>query len=237
MARHLNTNCDFTSGFFGCEIPRDTFQEVLKIKSKWGKHTLTEDWERRTKKYRPWGKHTQCIKIGPMKRVEPISLRKVHDSGPSSESGAWVQAARDLEFTPKIFNDPKNISSDKENNQMNDSQTMLMLTDLNITDGTGPEGLPERPPNFVGPYCPMCVLKWLRCLCISESDWEDTMTQQMPRTSSFLPDDSTKNLEKLEMEMDNDSDAIDYRARASKGDYLLIGSKMTAPHLRLVQSI
>ena len=85
----------------------------------WGKHTLTEDHERRTEKYRPWEKCTQYIMIDPMKRVEPISLQKVHDSWSSSDSGAWVQAAGDLEFTCKIFNDHKNTSSDKENTPNN----------------------------------------------------------------------------------------------------------------------
>ena len=56
---------------------------------------------------------------------------------------------------------------------MIDTQTMLTLNDLNITDSNGPEGLPERPANFVGPYCPKHVLKWPRCLCTTESDWED----------------------------------------------------------------
>ena len=132
----------------------------------------------------------------------PHLLRKVHDSGSSSDSRTWVQVAEDLEFRAKIFNDSKNTSSDKENNPMIDSQTMLTLNDLNITDGTGPEELPERPPNFVGPYCPKCVLKWPRCLCISELDWEDTATyqMQMDRTSPTYPVDSDKNLEKLEME-------------------------------------
>ena len=55
MARCLNTNCDFDSGFFMSDIPRDAIQVILKIKTKWGKHTLTEDQERRTEKYRPWG--------------------------------------------------------------------------------------------------------------------------------------------------------------------------------------
>ena len=207
MARHLNINCDITSDFFVCDIPRDAIQVVLKIRTKWGKHTLTEDCERRTEKC------TQHIKIGPMKRVEPIFLRNAHDSGSSSDSGSWVQVAGGLEFTPKIFNDPKNTCSDKENNPMNASQIMLTLNDLNITDGTGPEGLPKRPPNFVGQYCRMCMLKWHRCLSISELDWEDTVTQQMPRTSSPFPDDSDKNLEKLETETYEDLDEIDDRAR------------------------
>ena len=52
MARHLNTNCDFNAGFLMSDIPRDTIQVVLKIRTKWGKHTLTEDCEKRTEKYR-----------------------------------------------------------------------------------------------------------------------------------------------------------------------------------------
>ena len=85
MARHLNTNCDFDLGFLKSDITRDAIQVVLKIKTKWGKHTLTEDLERRTGKYRSWEKHTQCITINPMKRVEPILLQKIHDSGSSSD--------------------------------------------------------------------------------------------------------------------------------------------------------
>ena len=86
------------------------------------------------------------------------------------------------------------MSSNKENTSVIDSQTTLALNDLNITDGTGPEGCPERPTNFIGPYCPKCVLKWPKCLCITKSDWEDHVTQQMPmpRSSSSYPDDSKK---------------------------------------------
>ena len=214
MARHLNTNCDFNSGLFMSNISRDAIQVVLKIKTKLGKHTLTEDCER-TEKYRPWEMCTQCVMIDPMKRVEPILLQKVHDSGSSSDSGAGIQVDGDLEFTHKIFNDPKNMSSDKENTPIIDSQTMLALNALNITDGTRPEGLPERPTNVVGPYFPKYILKWPRCICITESDWEDNATQQMPmpRTNSPYPDDSNKRLEKLETETADELDQIDYRAR------------------------
>ena len=74
MARCLNTNCDFDAGFLMSDIPRDAMHVVLKIKAKWGKHTLTEDCESRTEKYRLWEKHAQCIIINPMKRVGPILL-------------------------------------------------------------------------------------------------------------------------------------------------------------------
>ena len=71
--------------------------------------------------------------------------------------------------------------------------------------------LSEWLPNFVGPYLPDLCVK--RPRCIFESDWEDTATQQMPQTSSPIPDDSQENLKKLETEIDEDTDEIDYRAR------------------------
>ena len=92
---------------------------------------MTEDHEEKTEKYRPWEKCAQHISFDPTKKVEPLSLYQVNDSGSSSDSGAWIQASGDLEFTYKIFNDP---SSDKENTPMTNTQTILTLNDLDITD-------------------------------------------------------------------------------------------------------
>ena len=44
-----------------------------------------------------------------------------------------------LGLQPKVFNDPKNTSSDKENDPVNDSQATIALNDLNIMDRTGHE--------------------------------------------------------------------------------------------------
>ena len=135
------------------DIPRDAIQVVLKIKTKWREHTLTKDCDERMEMYIPWEKHAQYVTIDSTKRIEPLSLCKVYDSGSSSDSGAWTPVSGDLEFTCKIINDP---SSDKENTPMTNTQTTLTLNDLNIKE----DKLPERPTNFVGPYCPKCVLRW-----------------------------------------------------------------------------
>ena len=42
MARTLNSKCNFTEGFFACNILKDTIQLVLKIKTKLG--NLVEVW-------------------------------------------------------------------------------------------------------------------------------------------------------------------------------------------------
>ena len=63
------------------------------------------------------------------------------------------------------------------------------------------------------PNCPTCVLKWPRCLCMSESDWKNTKTQLETRTSSPNSDEIPGHLEQLEPETDNDTDEVDYQAR------------------------
>ena len=174
---------------------------------------MTEDHEKRTEKYRLFKRHAQHVTIDPMKRVEPIAQSKVHDSGSSSDSGAWIQASRDLEFTHKTFNDPKNTSSDKENSPIIDTWTTPTLNDLNVTE----DELLKRPANFVGLCCSKCVLKWPTCICLDESDWEDNATRKLqmplPTTSSPYPDCSDKDLDKLETEAEDKLDQIHYRAR------------------------
>ena len=41
------------------------------------------------------------------------------------------------------------MSADKENTPIIDTQTMLTLNDLNITNSTGPEGLPQTSTNLL----------------------------------------------------------------------------------------
>ena len=57
MARTLNSKCDFDEGFFTCDILKDVIQMVLKIKTKLGKHTLTEEHEKWTEKYQLFERH------------------------------------------------------------------------------------------------------------------------------------------------------------------------------------
>ena len=54
MANSLNSCCNFKEGFFTCHLPVDVVELVLKVKTRCGKHTLKEDWEKRMEKYRPW---------------------------------------------------------------------------------------------------------------------------------------------------------------------------------------
>ena len=61
MERQLNTSCNFNTGYIICDIPDNTMEVVVKIKTMFGKHTLIEDRERRTVKYRQWEKDSQPL--------------------------------------------------------------------------------------------------------------------------------------------------------------------------------
>ena len=67
MARSLNSRCDFKNGFFTCDLPEDTVLLILKVKTKTSNHTLVEDTEKQTEKFRPWKKPTKDGKPVPQK--------------------------------------------------------------------------------------------------------------------------------------------------------------------------
>ena len=43
MAKQLNASYSFQNGLLVCELTGDVVEVVLKIKMRWGKHTLIED--------------------------------------------------------------------------------------------------------------------------------------------------------------------------------------------------
>ena len=85
MAKSLNSKCDFKQGFFTCDIPKGIIQLTLKIQTRQGKHTLVEDREKRTEKYRPIIRQTPGL---------------LPDSSATSDSGPWQPEADELRFTP-----------------------------------------------------------------------------------------------------------------------------------------
>ena len=52
MARSLNSRCNFKNEFFTCDLPEDAIL-LVKVKTKTGNHTLVEDTEKQTEKFRP----------------------------------------------------------------------------------------------------------------------------------------------------------------------------------------
>ena len=96
MVRSLNSKCDFDNGFFTCNLPEDTVLLVLKVKTKTGNHTLVEDTQKWTEKFRPWKKPTKDGKTSPRKLAGVLSPRK-NDISVTSDSGPCPSSLTEME--------------------------------------------------------------------------------------------------------------------------------------------
>ena len=99
MARSLNLKCDFDYGFFTCDLPKDAVLLVLKVKTKSGNHTLVEDMEKQTEKFRSWKKLTKDRKTSPRKLPGVLSPRK-NDVSVTSDSGPCPSSPTEMEYKP-----------------------------------------------------------------------------------------------------------------------------------------
>ena len=188
MARKFNSKYDFDDSFFAYNIPKDAMQLVLRIKTKLGQHTLTEDHERQTEKYRPRDKHPRG---NPRKRLDSITKRTI-DTSVTSDSVPWLPTPN-FQYRPTLFDDPRNVSSDKRNappplEPMNIS--MLVISQEDSMDRTD---------KVLG----------------KDAKREAHVAQQipLPRSSSPYPDNRPGIHEQLEPETEDEIDINDYSER------------------------
>ena len=135
MARSLKSRCDFDNGFFMCDLPEDAVLLAVKVKTKTGNHTLVEDKEKWTEKFRPWKKLTKDGKTSPKKLPEVMSPRK-NDNSMTSDSGPCPSSPTEMEYKPQFFDEPECLSSDKENVPPIESLTPPSLRNLSLEEGT-----------------------------------------------------------------------------------------------------
>ena len=114
MARSLNSICNFDNGFFTCDLSEDTVLLVLKVKTKTDNHTLVENTKKQTEKFRPWKKPTKDGKTSPRKLPGVLSPRK-NNISVISDSGPCPSSPTEMEYKPQFFDEPKCLSSNKEN--------------------------------------------------------------------------------------------------------------------------
>ena len=135
MARSLNSRCNFKNGFFTCDLPEDAVLLVVKVKTKTGNHTLVEDTEKWTEKFRPWKKPTKDGKNSPRKLPGVLTPRKNNNSM-TSDSGPCPSSLTETEYKPRFFDEPGFFSSDKENIPPVESITPPSLKNLSLEEGT-----------------------------------------------------------------------------------------------------
>ena len=134
MARSLNSSCNFENGFFSCDLPEDAVLLVVKVKTKTGNHTLVEDTEKWTEKFRLWKKPTKDGESSP-RRLSGVLTPRKNNNSMTSDSGPCPSSLTETEYKPKLFDDPKYLSSDKENIPPTESITPPSLKNLSLEEG------------------------------------------------------------------------------------------------------
>ena len=134
MARSLNSRCDFENSFFTCDLPEDTVLLILKVKTQTGNHTLVEDMEKQTEKFRPWKKPTKDRKQVPQKLPGELTPWK-NDNSITSDSGP-CPSLTEHKYKLRFFDELDCLSSDKENMPPIESVTPPSLRNLSLEEET-----------------------------------------------------------------------------------------------------
>ena len=132
LARSLNSRCDFKNGFFTCDLPEDAVLLILKVKTQTGNHTLVEDMEKQTEKFRPWKKQAKDGKQVPQKLPGVLTPQK-NDNSITSDSRP-CPSPTEHEYKPRFFDEPNWMSSDKENMPPIESITPSSLRNLSLEE-------------------------------------------------------------------------------------------------------
>ena len=132
MARSLNSRCDFKNGFFTCDLPEDAVLLIIKVKTKTVNHTLVEDMEKWTEKFRPWKKPIKDGKQVSQKLPGVLTPLK-NDNSITSDSGLCPSPTEN-EYKPRFFDEPDFLSSDKENIPPTESVTPPSLKNLSLEE-------------------------------------------------------------------------------------------------------
>ena len=170
-----------SKAFFTCDLPIDVVEPVLCVKTKQRKHTLKEDQEKRTEKYRPWERQTD--NDSPRQALESLSPSVTSDLVP------WLPTP-EFNYKPTLFEDPRNSHPNKEN--MPPLEPALMPI-LNIEESD----FLDRTKKLLGNEN-----KW---------EAHVAQQVPLPRSSFPYPsDDQTGSLEQLEPKTVDDMDVRDF---------------------------
>ena len=145
-----NVACDF-NGYLVCQMPADTVEMEMKIKTTRGKYTLHKDTCTRTERYHPWDRADKRSKVHTRRRM----ARREVESEITSNSETDIQTGKGFTYPPEIYTNPEFAKT-------------ITLTDADSDD------VEITNPNFILEFCKECVKKYDRCWCF-KSNWEEDL--------------------------------------------------------------
>ena len=194
MAKQLNASCSFQNSLLVCELTADAVEVVLKLKMRWGKHTLIKDQYNRTEKFCPWKRADRRVKICARRKRMPRCMQDINskdndtkgDSVESMDSETCIPTGKGYSYPLLIFTDPDHAAN---------------------MPGSDIDSVTERPQlsSYVGDYCGDCVIKWSRCICKPESDLDDDQNYTV-RSQTDSPSNMENNRHPIPLDWSHQED-------------------------------
>ena len=100
----LNATCDL-NGYLYCQMPANTVEVEVKIKTTWGKYTLIQGDNSRTEKYHSWDRADRKTNIHTRRRRAHQREVVSNDSNTNSETD--MPMGEGFRYPPQIFTDPR----------------------------------------------------------------------------------------------------------------------------------
>ena len=152
----LNVSCDF-NGYLVCQIPKNTIEVELKIKTNTGKYTLHKDTCTRTERYNPWDMIDRRAKIHTKKKRTNRKEMVSADMVDFTNSEMDIQDGEGFAYAPKIYTN-SNYAITVPLTESEDNELELV------------------PKNFIGENCGECAKRYNRCWC-DKSNWDEELME------------------------------------------------------------
>ena len=133
MAKEMKVNCNFVEHSLTCELPENTMDVLLKVRTRSGEHTFQEDIYTKTLKYRNWNNE-----LRPFQRREwQICLEKRNSFLDSSRGTSTQTIVNNIEQCKVETRDKDSeMDSDRESIHSNWSEIPINNEINKISDVT-----------------------------------------------------------------------------------------------------
>ena len=128
MAKEIKVDCDFIQKSLICELPPQTLDVLLRVRTRSGEHTFREDVYTRSLKYRRWNNQMRPFR-SLKKRVANIFRRRR-----STSNDSWGDS------TQTIINWEEDEVQSETNSSMSDWSDHLLVSDINKSQPSTSKG-------------------------------------------------------------------------------------------------
>ena len=134
MAKEMSVSCNFIEHKLNCELPNNTIDVLLKVRTKSGEHTFREDMYTRTLKYRRW--NNELRPFCSLKRRVAEIFHKRNSFSDTSRTTSTQTIVNDLTEQCKVEVREKDSETDSDVGSVHSDWSDVVPTNVNnLTEG------------------------------------------------------------------------------------------------------